>query len=99
MKAMRQVRHVARMRDMTNSYNILVGKFEGKSPLGLHRRIWECNIRIDFREIEWEGVDWMYLAQDRDQWRDLVKTIMSLPVIFYLNIYGELSSLKFIDAR
>jgi hypothetical protein len=45
----------------------LVGKSEGKRPLGSPGRRWEDNIRIDIREIEWEGVDWIHLAQDRDQ--------------------------------
>jgi hypothetical protein len=58
--------------------NILVEKPEGKRPLGRPRRRWEHNIRMDLREIRWEGVDWMHLAQDRDQWRTLVSTIMNL---------------------
>jgi hypothetical protein len=45
----------------------------GERPDGRPRRRWEDNIRIGLREIEWEGVDWMHLAQDRDQWQDLVK--------------------------
>jgi hypothetical protein len=54
---------------MRNTYNILVGKPEGKRPLGIPRRRWEDNIRMDLVEIGWECVDWMHLAQDRDNWR------------------------------
>jgi len=55
-------------------HKILVGKAEGKRSLGRPRRIWEDNIRMDLREIRWEGVDWMHLAQGRDQWRPPVNT-------------------------
>jgi hypothetical protein len=57
-------------------YKILVGKPEGKRPLGRPRRRWEDNIRMDLREIGWEVVDWMHLAQDRDQWLALVNTVV-----------------------
>jgi hypothetical protein len=57
-----------------------VGKPEGKSPLGRPRRRWEENIRIDLREIRLGGMDWIELAQDRDQWRALVNTVMNLRV-------------------
>jgi hypothetical protein len=62
---------------MRNAYNILVGK---GSP-GRPRRRWEDNFRMDIREIRWEGVDWMHLIQDRDQWRPLMNTVMSLRVL------------------
>jgi hypothetical protein len=52
---------------MGKAYNNLLGKFEGKRPLGRPRHKWEDNIRIDLREIGWKGVDWMHLAQDRNQ--------------------------------
>jgi hypothetical protein len=51
-----------RERERRNPYKILVGKSEGKRPLGRPRRRWEDNIRLDLRIIGWEGVDWMYLA-------------------------------------
>jgi hypothetical protein len=51
---------------MRNTYNILVGKAEGKSPLGRPRCRWEENIKMDLREIGWKGVDWIHLAQGRD---------------------------------
>jgi hypothetical protein len=50
-----------------NAYRILVGKPEGKRPLGRPRRRWEDNIRMDLREIRWGGMDWIDLAEDRDQ--------------------------------
>jgi hypothetical protein len=59
--------HVARMREMRNVYRIMVGKPEGKRPLGRPRRMWVENIVMDLREIGWDGVDWIELAQDRDQ--------------------------------
>jgi hypothetical protein len=49
-----------------NAYRILVGKPEGKRPLGRPRRKWVSNIKMDFREIEWEGLDWIDLAQEMD---------------------------------
>jgi hypothetical protein len=61
-------------------YKILIGKPEGKRPLGIPRRTWRDNIRMDFREMSWEGVDLMHLAQDKDQWRALVKTVMNIRV-------------------
>jgi hypothetical protein len=54
----------------------LVGKPEGKRPLGRPRHGWE-DIRLDLREIGWEGVDWMHLAQDRDQWQAVVNMVMN----------------------
>jgi hypothetical protein len=56
-----------------------MGKAEGKRPLGRPRRRWE-DIRMDLREIGWGGVDWIDLAEDRDQWRALVNTVMNLRV-------------------
>jgi hypothetical protein len=61
-----------------DAYNILVGKPEGKRSLERRRRRWENNIRIDRREIGWQVVDWMHLAQDRDQWRAAANTVMDL---------------------
>jgi hypothetical protein len=57
-----------------------VEKPEGKRPLGRSRRRWVNNIKMDVREIEWDGMDWNDLAQDRDQWRALLKTVMKLRV-------------------
>jgi hypothetical protein len=66
------------MGDTRNAYRILVGKPEGKRPLGRPRRRWVDNIKMDFTEIGWDGVDWIELAQGRDQWRALVNTVMNL---------------------
>jgi hypothetical protein len=63
-----------------NAYRILVGKPEGKRPLGRPRRRWVDNIKTDLGEIGWDGVDWIELALDRDQWRALVNTVMNLRV-------------------
>jgi hypothetical protein len=57
-----------------------VGKPEGKRPLGRTKRRWEDNIKMDLREIRWDGMDWIDLAQDRDQWRALLNTVMNLRV-------------------
>jgi hypothetical protein len=74
-KRMRWEGHVTRMGEKRNAYKILVGKPEGKRPLGRPRRRWVDNIKIYLREIRWDGSDWINLAQDRDQWRTLVKTV------------------------
>jgi hypothetical protein len=59
--------HVAFMGEKRKAYNILVGKRERKRLVGIPKRMWEHNIKIDLKEIEWEGVDWIYLAQDRNK--------------------------------
>jgi hypothetical protein len=61
-------------------YRLLVGKPEGKIPLGRPRRRWVDNIKMDLLEIVWGGVDWIGLAQDRDKWRALVNAVMNLRV-------------------
>jgi hypothetical protein len=61
-------------------YRILVGKPEGKRPLGTHRCRWEDNIKLDLREIGIDGTNWLRLTQDRVQWRDFVNTVMNLRV-------------------
>jgi hypothetical protein len=63
-----------------NAYRILVGKLEGKGPLGSPRHRWVDNIKMDLREIGWDGIDCIYLAQDRDQWRVLVNMVMNFQV-------------------
>jgi hypothetical protein len=79
-KRMRLTGHVARMGEKMNEYRIFVGKSEGKTPLGRPRRRWMHNIKMDLREIGWGGMDWIDLAQDRDQWRALVRNVMNLQV-------------------
>jgi hypothetical protein len=61
-------------------HRALVGKSEGKRSPGRPRRRWVDNIKMDIREIGWDGVDWIDLAQDRDQCRALVNTVMNLRV-------------------
>jgi hypothetical protein len=68
------------MREKRNEYRILVGKPEGKRPLGRPRRRWMNNTKIDVREIGWDGTVWIDVAQDSDQWRVLVNTVMNLRV-------------------
>jgi hypothetical protein len=79
-KRMRWAGHAARMREKRNAYRIFVGKPEGNIPLRRPRRRWMGNIKIDFREIGWDGVNWIDVAQDRDQWRALVNTVLNLRV-------------------
>jgi len=71
------VGHVAWMGHMENVNKILVRKSEGKRPIGRLLHNWEDNIRIHRRETGWEGVEWIYVAQDKDQWRALVNTVMN----------------------
>jgi hypothetical protein len=64
-----------------NAYRLSMGKREGKRPLERPRRRWVDNIKTDLREIGWEGVDWIHMAQNNDQWRTLVNTISNLRVL------------------
>jgi hypothetical protein len=64
-----------------NVYKVLMGKPEGKRPLGRPRCRWEDGIRTDLREIGWGNVEWIQLGQDRDQWQALVNTVMNLQVL------------------
>jgi hypothetical protein len=68
------------MGERRGAYRALVGKPEGKRPLGRPRRRWEDNINMDLREVGWGGIDWINLAQDRDRWRALVNAVMNLRV-------------------
>jgi hypothetical protein len=77
-RRMRWAGHVARMEEGRGVYRILVGRPEGRRPLGRPRLRWEDNIRIDLQEVGCGCVDWMELAQDRDRWRALVSAVMNL---------------------
>jgi hypothetical protein len=66
--------------EKSDACRILLGKQEGKRPLGTPRRRWVDGIKIDFREIAWGDMDSMELAEERDQWRALVNTVMNLRV-------------------
>jgi hypothetical protein len=63
-----------------NAYRILVGKLEGRRPLGRPRRRWVDNIKMYLREIGWDGTVWIGLSQDMDQWKPLVNAVMNLRV-------------------
>jgi hypothetical protein len=76
-------RNVARMMENSNAYSLFVRKPAGKWPLGRPRRGWVDNIKGDLREMEWGGMDWIYLAQDRGWWKALVDTAMKPPVPHY----------------
>jgi hypothetical protein len=69
------------MGEERNVYNVLVGKPEGKRPLGRPRHRWEDGIRMDLREIGLEGVDWIRLSQDRDRWWAVVSAVRNLRVL------------------
>jgi hypothetical protein len=73
-------------------YRVLVGKPEGKRPLGRSRRRWEDNIKMDFQEVRGGRGDWMKLAQDRDRWRALVGTVRNFPN--FINAGNFLTSCK-----
>jgi hypothetical protein len=73
--------HVARIREKRDVYRIFMGKPEGKRPLGRPRRRWVNNIEKGLREIGWNVLDWIDLAQNRDQWRAPVNTVMNLRVL------------------
>jgi hypothetical protein len=79
-RRMRWAGQAARMGERRNAYRILVGKPEGKRPLGRPRRRSVDNFETDLREIKRDGMDWIDLAQDRDQWRAVVYTLMNLRV-------------------
>ena len=79
-RRMRWAGHVARMGEEREVYRVLVGKPEGKSPLGRPRRRWVDNIRMDLQEVGCGYMDWIGLAQDTDRWRMLVSVVMNLRV-------------------
>ena len=80
LRRMKWAGHVARMGEERGVYRVLVGKPEGKRPLGRPRRRWVDNIRMALQEVGCGYVDWIGLAQDRDRWRTLVSAVMNLRV-------------------
>jgi hypothetical protein len=79
-RRMRWAGHVARMEEKMNACRILVENTEGKRPLGRPRRSWVNNIKMELREIRWDGMDWIDLAQDRGQWKAFVIAVMNLRI-------------------
>jgi hypothetical protein len=79
-RRMRWAVHVARIEDGRSVYRVLVERPESKSPLGRPRRRWEDRIKMDLREIGMDGVNWIWLAQDRVQWWAFVGTVLNLRV-------------------
>jgi hypothetical protein len=77
-RRMRWAGHVARRGEGRGAYRVLVGRPEGKRPLGRPRRKWEDNIKMDLREIGIDGENWIRLAQERVQWRAFVNTVTNL---------------------
>jgi hypothetical protein len=78
-RRMRWAGHVAHMGEKTGAYRILVGRPEGRRPLGRPRRRWESNLKLDLQEVGW-GMDWIELARGTDRWRSLVNAVMNLRV-------------------
>jgi hypothetical protein len=79
-RRMRWAGHVVRMGESRVAYRVLVGKPEGRRPMGRPRLRWEDNIKADLRELGCVYVDWIGLAPDRDRWRALVSAVMNLRV-------------------
>jgi len=79
-RRMRWEGHVAHMGKRRGIYRVLVGKPEGKRPLGRSRHRWEDNIKMDLQAVEYGGMDWVELAQDMDRWWALVNAVMNLRV-------------------
>ena len=79
-RRMRWAGHVVRMGYMRGVYRVLVGKPEGKGPLGRPRHKWDDNIKMDLQEVGCGGMDWIDLARDKDRWRALVNAVMNLRV-------------------
>jgi hypothetical protein len=79
-RRMRWAGHVARMGEKRGAYRILVGRLEGRRPLGRPTRRWEDNIKMDLQDVGWVGMHWIELAQDTDRWRALVNAVMNLRV-------------------
>jgi hypothetical protein len=81
LRGMRWAGHVVRMGEERDVSRVLVGKPEGKRPLGRPRRRWEDGLKMDLREIGWGCVEWIHLGKDRDHWRAVVNAVMNSRVL------------------
>jgi hypothetical protein len=79
-RRMRLSGHIARMGDRKGASRVFMGRSERKRPHGIPRHIWDGSIVMDIQEVGWVGMDWIYLALDRDRWRALVNAVMNLPL-------------------
>jgi hypothetical protein len=79
-KRMRLAGREARKEERRGAYSVLVGKPDGKRPLGRPRHRWKNKIKVDLQEVGWEVVNWIDLAEDRDRWRAVVNAVMNLGV-------------------
>jgi hypothetical protein len=77
-RRLRWAKHVASMGERRGAHRVLVGKPEGRRPLGRWRHRWEGNIKMNLQEVRCGGTDWIDLAQDRDRWLSLVNAVMNL---------------------
>jgi len=77
---MRWTEHVARVGESRTLYRVMLGKPDGKRPLGRPRHRWEGNIKMGIQEVRCEGMDWIDVAQERKRWRALVNAVMNLQV-------------------
>jgi hypothetical protein len=77
---MRWAGYVARMQESKSAYRVLVGKPEGRIPLGRPKPIWEQNIKFEVTEVGWGSKDWSYLARGRVRWRAVLNVVMNLRV-------------------
>jgi hypothetical protein len=80
-RRMRWAGQVASMGEERKVYRVLVGKPEGKRPLGRQRRKWQDGTTMELRETDWEDVEWVQLAQDRDRWRAVVNVVINLRIL------------------
>jgi hypothetical protein len=80
LRRMRWAGHVACMVERRGIYRVVVGKLEGKRPLGRPRHRWDVNIKMDLQEVGCAGMDWIELAKDRDRWLALINAVMNLRV-------------------
>jgi hypothetical protein len=80
-RRMKWAGHVARMGEESKLYRVLVENPAGKRPLGRARSRWEDGLKMDLREIGWEGVEWIYFVQDKNRWRAFVNTVMNPRVL------------------